>query len=224
MASTPSPEAPSDEQLAAAAQRGCHASWAMLTRRYEDRLLHFLWHRTPQPADAEDLCQETLLRAWRKIDQFDPARRFAAWLFTIAARLAVDAHRRRGNRPPSTVRETSMDPAPDKDPATALAEREAGRNLWAWAKLELTTDQYEATWLRYGETLTPDEIARVMGRSAVSIRVMLLRARRRLRKALETAESARTALGPGSRGKGRIAPEAPSHARAAAADPLRGMS
>jgi RNA polymerase sigma-70 factor (ECF subfamily) len=52
---------------------------------------------------AEDIVQETLLRAWRNLDRLDEhARPVRPWLFTVAQRLAIDAHRARRARPPET--------------------------------------------------------------------------------------------------------------------------
>ena len=52
-------------------------------------------------ARAEDIVQETLLRAWRNLDQLDDTTRpVRPWLFTVAQRLAIDAHRARRARPP----------------------------------------------------------------------------------------------------------------------------
>jgi len=54
-------------------------------------------------ARAEDIVQETLLRAWRNLDRLDEhARPVRPWLFTVAQRLAIDAHRARRARPPET--------------------------------------------------------------------------------------------------------------------------
>lgn len=175
----------SDETLAAAAQCGCGDSWSLLTQRYHDRLIHFLWHRTAQPADAEDLAQETLLRAWDRLDQFTPNRRFAAWLFTIAARIAIDHHRRQAARPTVPLSEqVGLKRGPDEQ----LSRLEQRDNLWALAARVLTADQYEATWLRYGEDLEPREIAEVMNRPGVSVRVLLLRSRKRLEAALKETD------------------------------------
>ena len=56
---------------------------------------------------AEDIVQETLLRAWQKSGRV-PAEHVRPWLFTTARRLVIDAHRRRSARPPETSAETSM--------------------------------------------------------------------------------------------------------------------
>jgi RNA polymerase sigma-70 factor (ECF subfamily) len=83
----------------------------------DEDLLRALWAEHGQPlmrfalrltngdrGRAEDVVQETLLRAWRHPDAVDPARGPArAWLLTVAHRLAVDAHRRRRARPPEVA-------------------------------------------------------------------------------------------------------------------------
>lgn len=76
----PAPE-PSDEVLAAqAAGLADTAAYATLVRRHQRRIYYLLLRFTRDPALAEDLCQETLLRAWRKLGTFDGRGSFAGWL------------------------------------------------------------------------------------------------------------------------------------------------
>ncbi len=81
--------------LAARARSGCLTSFTELVERFEGRLFNFLLRRTRSIADAEDLAQETFVRAWRAIGQYNPRWQFSTWLFTIAHRLAVTEYRRR---------------------------------------------------------------------------------------------------------------------------------
>jgi RNA polymerase sigma-70 factor (ECF subfamily) len=88
-------EVESDEALAIRAREGSLAAFGTLVDRYERRLIGFLSQRASGQHAAEDLAQETFVRAWRRLDTFDPERRFSTWLFTIGARLAADDYRRR---------------------------------------------------------------------------------------------------------------------------------
>jgi RNA polymerase sigma-70 factor (ECF subfamily) len=64
---------------------------------------------------AEDLVQETLVRAWRHLDRLDPAAGpVRPWLFTVAQHLAIDAHRARRARPPE-VGDVALDAVPGLD-------------------------------------------------------------------------------------------------------------
>jgi RNA polymerase sigma-70 factor, ECF subfamily len=72
---------------------------------------------------AEDLVQETLVRAWRHLDRLDPsAAPVRPWLFTVAQRLAIDAYRARRARPPE-VGDSSLDTVPGIDRIESTLDR-----------------------------------------------------------------------------------------------------
>ena len=74
-------------------------------------------------ARAEDLVQETLVRAWRHLDVLDPsAAPVRPWLFTVAHRLAIDAYRARRARPPE-VGEAALAFVPGLDEVEAALDR-----------------------------------------------------------------------------------------------------
>jgi RNA polymerase sigma-70 factor (ECF subfamily) len=167
-----------DEQLAGRAQAGCVASFDLLARRMRPRLVHALWKRIGNQADAEDVAQEALIRAHQHLDRYDRQYRFTTWLFTIAFRL--DISRRRKIRPAQSI--DGAEPLADggTPPEQTAARRDLSANLWAVAERQLSDTHYTALWLRYGEELSPQEIAKVMRKTTVSIRVLLHRARQKL--------------------------------------------
>lgn len=74
-------------------------------------------------ARAEDIVQETLVRAWRNLDRLDAgAGPVRPWLFTVAQRLAIDAHRARRARPPETG-DTALASVPGLDELEATLDR-----------------------------------------------------------------------------------------------------
>jgi RNA polymerase sigma-70 factor, ECF subfamily len=174
----------SEEVLARRVQLGCIPSYEELDRRLRPRLVYLLMKRTGSREDAEDLAQQTLLRAYQKIDGYDPGRRFRAWLFTIAIRLSIDAYRRRGvNALGGEGIERVVDPG--EGPAETVSRREGQRRLWSLADRVLDPTQRTALWLHYGEQLKGKEIARTLGITAVHVRVLLYRARRTMMKHLD---------------------------------------
>src|SRR5271154_736125 len=92
-----------DGELARRAQAGCAASFEQLVRRFQVPLVQFLAGRTRCRADAEDLTQETLVRAYRSLQRYSSEWPFRTWLFTIAHRLSINLARRRRNHEESVA-------------------------------------------------------------------------------------------------------------------------
>lgn len=165
------------EELAVAAQRGSPTAFEQLVERTSEPLVGFLRLRARNQEDAEELAQEAFLRAWRNIDRYDPRWRFRTWLFTIAQRLAVSRFRKVGVPLVGELPELADS---QRNPERLACAREERENLWAVARRVLGGEQRAALWLRYGEDLPAKEVARVLGRREVTVRVMLHRARERL--------------------------------------------
>jgi RNA polymerase sigma-70 factor (ECF subfamily) len=180
--------ATSAEALALEARRGSVPAFEELVARHEAGLFRFLFQRTRDAGAAEDLVQEAFLRAWQKLELYDPRWRFSTWLWTIASNLSVSAHRARGKEPEAETREVELaGPAREPDPAQVAAQNDEGRALWDFAALVLREEERSALWLRYAEERTMDEIGAILGRPAVTTRVLLFRARARLAEALAEA-------------------------------------
>ena len=79
----------SNEELVCAAQNGCTDCFGELVDRCAPGLLAFLHHRTGSVEDAEDLVQDTFVRVYLKLNQFDGRGKFTTWLYTIARNLAA---------------------------------------------------------------------------------------------------------------------------------------
>jgi RNA polymerase sigma-70 factor (ECF subfamily) len=174
------------EDLIRRARSGSSAAFGELVARYESPLFNFLLRRTASAEDAEEIAQDAFVRAWQRIESYDSRWSFSTWLFTLARRLA--ATRSRSARPAARGQE-ALDLVTAKDePGGDLTRTEERETLWSTADRILDSDQRAALWLRYAEELTVGEIAEVLGRSPVSVRVMLYRARARL--------AARLAPGP----------------------------
>jgi len=181
-----------EQRLAAKAREGCGRSFGELDKLLRPRLVHLLVGRVKNHADAEDLAQQTLWKAWQRIEQYDPKRRFAPWLFAIAMRLATDAYRQYKQVAVSLdeVAMQTVDTQPQ--PHETLAQREASNELWEQARRLLGEPAWTVLWLTYGESCKPREIAKVVGTSATSVRVALWRARKQMAQHLESDEYAPT--------------------------------
>jgi RNA polymerase sigma-70 factor (ECF subfamily) len=179
----------SDEALASRARAGDRACFGMLVDRFEGRIYRLALSRLRDRHDAEEVTQEAFLRAWRSIRTYREGEPVAPWMLTIARREIINVVRRRQK----AARDKSRQ-APENAEA---GERPEGESVWALAREALSPEAYEAVWLRYSEDLDPGQIARVMGKTRVGVRVMLHRARKTLSEIIEarTGEARETAVG-----------------------------
>ena len=119
-----------DEELARQAQGGSLEAFEELVHRYGRRIYGFVSNACGHAADAQEITQDSFVKAFRAISRFDPRREFAPWIFTLARRQCIDHHRR---KVPATD-----GPAPEQvdydDPSELLARREQQRDLWQLAR------------------------------------------------------------------------------------------
>ena len=167
---------PIDAQLAREARAGSLASFDQLVGRHHERVFGFLLALTRHRHDAEDLTQETFLRAWKKIDRFDPDRPLSPWLLTIARRLSISMLRRKKPIPMDHAELPVIIVQPPASPSTAL---------WAHAERHLTRNAYSAVWLHYHEDLPLVEVGKILGKSEGAVKVILHRARKTLAEQLK---------------------------------------
>ena len=165
---------------------GPRQGFGHLVRAYQGRLFGLVLMMVREPAGAEDVTQETLLRAYRFLDDFDIERPFYPWLAAIAVRLSQNWLRQHGR---TTSREgTSLDQAHEPQTADAalheLISDERGRRLWH-AVATLPSGERTATTMYYRHEMSVGDIALALGVTSGTIKTLLFRARRRLRGRLD---------------------------------------
>ncbi len=160
--------------------------------RYGQRLLNFLYRKTANLQDAEDLVQDTFIRAYTNIGRYDNSWGFSTWLYTIAARLASSRYRKL--RPMQRLEDGQGGIYERED----QEQREVHQGLWKLAE-SLSVNQYQALFLKYSEDMSVKEISKVMKKSKTLVKVLLYRARLNLAKKIESArleeEQEKQALG-----------------------------
>jgi len=166
-----------DETLMELAATGDRAAFDALCLRHLPRLFVVASRITDDPAVAEEIAQETMLRAWREKDRFDPARgRLVPWLNRIALNLALDS--RRGAK---TVTQIPEDlPALSPDPEVALARHDVSSAL-AQGLAALPVRQRAAVLLTYLGERSGRDAADILGISPRALEGLLRRARLFLR-------------------------------------------
>ncbi|RMF96965.1 MAG: sigma-70 family RNA polymerase sigma factor [Planctomycetota bacterium] len=167
-----------DEELVALAQDGGMAAFEELVRRYQVPVLHFLMRKAQDRHEAEDLVQETFVRAFRKLHLCRTDGSFRPWLFTLAHRVLLNAQRKR--RPVANDAAFEGRPAEVEDPSGAIETHDSGRFLWATAAEVLAEEQFTALWLFYVEDMSIRDVAAVLDMSETAVKTSLFRARRKL--------------------------------------------
>ena len=177
------PDVPgSDARLVEEVRRGNGEAFGHLVRRYEMRLLSVILRFVKDREQARDLSQETFLRAYERLDQFDPARRFGPWLFRIGVNLTLDYLRRKKRRIwgilfSDSGLERSPDP-PTGDPRQQLDLEQEVRQV-----LASIPEKYRTVLiLRDLENFSTSEIAAIVNRREATIRWRLAEARQRFQQ------------------------------------------
>jgi RNA polymerase sigma-70 factor (ECF subfamily) len=167
------------EELAHRSKAGCLDSFEQLVARYEGHIFNFLRQFTGNHHDAQDLTQETFVKAYLSLPRYNPSLSFAAWLFTIARRTGANHFRslRRFEALPADEASTH------ESPATALENKDERNSVWRLVRT-LKPKQAEALWLRYAEGFSIAETAMIMRTNQIHVKVLLHRARCNLSKIL----------------------------------------
>jgi RNA polymerase sigma-70 factor (ECF subfamily) len=169
--------------LARRARRGDAAAFDELVRRFHRPVLRFCWRLLRSP-DAEDLAQDTFVRAFVHFDRFDPERPVLPWLVAIARRLCLDLLRRRKVS-------TRVETMPVSDQLTPSPEDEASfreqLSRLDRALADLGEGPREAIILFHIEEMSYRDIAAALEVPMGTVMTWLHRGRAQLKRALESA-------------------------------------
>ncbi len=150
-----------DDALVLAA-RSDPACFAALYRRYASRVYRYLYGKVGTQAEAEDLTSQVFLEALKALPHYRPQGAFAAWLFTLARRRAIDLHRQdKGELPVDWLEESA---GGEPEPLLQSIHAEDLRRLTHLYN-RLTEEKQELVRLRYAAGLSYNEIGRILGTS-----------------------------------------------------------
>ncbi len=166
-----------ETDLIVAAQAGDRQAFGRLVGLYWDRLYRWLFHLTRDRHRAEDLTQETFLKALAAVGSFRPGTNFRAWLFRIGHNNFVNLKRTDKRAAHPLPDETPSRPAPSAE--TTASDREVVRRVQE-AIEGLSPDFRAALLLRAEAGLSFKEVAEVLGTTEETARWRVFKARQRL--------------------------------------------
>ncbi len=169
------------------------AAWGALVRRHQEpvfRLAYLLLGSGATPMEAEDVAQETFIRAYVKLHQFQDGRPLRPWLLAIAANLARNRRRSRGRYWAALQRWWQREGQaeavePEAAQRAGLHARWQAELLWQ-AVQRLSRQHQLVIYLRYFLELSEDEMAASLDIAAGTVKSRLFRARRALRAVIES--------------------------------------
>ncbi len=174
----------------AAARRGDPSAFESLVRSVQRPVYGLALRLLQREAEAAEVAQEALLRAYQNLHRYDDSRPFDLWVLAITRNLCLDLLRRR-----TKVRTEELEPMKEvlpngdvsqEDRAIATEERQSLEEAMA----TLSADDREVLALYYVQKRTTKEIAQVMGCAPGTIMARLFRAREKLRKKMTSSEEA----------------------------------
>jgi len=159
----------------------------VLFETYRDRIYRYVLHLVRDAAEAEDLTQETFLRAHRSREQLRDRAAVCSWLYRIATRVCLDRLRRR--RPQISLGEEGENSAASiaaADPSALEAAERKETSECVQRCLQFLPDHYRAVILMHEiYSLTAAEMATLTGANLAAVKMRLHRARRMLEMVME---------------------------------------
>jgi len=185
----------SDQDIVALARAGEEGAYRELIRRYERPLFSLLYRMVRDRELAEDLAQETFIKALNAIESYRPEFKFSSWIFKIANNAAIDHLRRReldtlsldGSphaETPEAVEATALQIGDRQEsPLDAVEARELGGQI-EQAIAQLRPEYRSCILLRHVEGRAYEEIAEILNLPLGTVKTYIHRARNELRQAL----------------------------------------
>lgn len=186
-----------DAELVASALRGAQDAYRELVKRFERPVYSLVLRMVQDSGTAEDLAQEVFVKAFRRLDTYDPQWKFSSWLFKIAHNTTIDHLRR--STPETVPLETEEDDKGSlasvladesaETPQAAAERRDLGRSLES-AIGRLRPEYRQAVLMFYVHGASYQEICEALGQPLGTVKTNLHRARKELAQTM-------TALGWG---------------------------
>ena len=169
--------------LTQAARRGSEAAFAAIFERFQTPLVNYIYRLVGDWEAANDLAQDTFLKAYSALPNTDPALQISPWLYRIATNTALDSLRRRKRITWVPFKIDMEPPAPQSDPAPRHAESDAIQQALA----QVPPDLRSCLVLNMYQGLSYKEIADALGISTNLVAVRIYRGREKFIEAYKKA-------------------------------------
>jgi RNA polymerase sigma-70 factor (ECF subfamily) len=160
-------------------------AFGQLYERHVRRIYNYIYYRTGDHHDAEDLTARVFQRALRHVGTFqDMGVPFSAWLYRIAHNLVANWHRDRSRRPVVPLEDHTVLTPGSQHPESLAMAREVGEDLLELIR-RLPEERQQLLILKFAERLSNAEIGQIMGRTEGAIKSLYHRTLSSLREEVE---------------------------------------
>ncbi|MCC7352993.1 MAG: RNA polymerase sigma factor [Anaerolineae bacterium] len=174
----------SESDLVIRACQGDEIAWESQVRQHQEAVFRLAYLLLGDADEAEDVAQETFIRAFRALDRFDASRPLRPWLLRIATNLAHNRRRAVGRYLAAVRRFFLADPEGIPETGDAGLHKTDAQALWQAVRRLSQADQ-EVIYLRYFLELSEAEMAAALDVAAGTVKSRLHRALQRLRALVE---------------------------------------
>jgi len=148
---------------------------------YSGKIYRYFRYRVKNVWDVEDLTTTVFLKVFSKLEQYDGRNPFGAWIFRIAHNTFVDFLRKKRECPVAWEAFAMVEADEQQLPEQQLLFKESSDMVWENVKF-LTEDQRRVISLRYQTNLRMNEIAKIMGKTEASVKVIHHRGLKKLQQ------------------------------------------
>jgi RNA polymerase sigma-70 factor, ECF subfamily len=164
-------------------------AFGLLYERHVRRIYNYIYYRTGDHHDAEDLTARVFQRALRHVGAFqDMGVPFSAWLYRIAHNLVANWHRDRSRRPVVPLEDHTVLTPGSQHPESLAMAREVGEDLLELVR-RLPEERQQLLILKFAERLSNAEIGQIMGRTEGAIKSLYHRTLSSLREEVERMQA-----------------------------------
>jgi len=173
-----------------AARRGDKQAFSQLVQAYQRPVYNLTYRMLGNSEEAEDAAQETFLRAYARLGQYDPQMKFSTWVFSIANHHCIDRLRKRRATHISIDDNPVLENLQEDTPQPEHQALEREQSIELQGLINLLEPEYRTPLvLRYWEEMSYEEIAEAMGVTVAAVKSRLFRARQQLMALYESDQS-----------------------------------
>ena len=173
-----------ESSLVRHAANGDATAWEPLVLAHQEAVFRLSYLLLGDPDEAEDVAQETFLRAWNHLKRFDPTRPLRPWLLSIASNLASNRRRSAGRYLAALTRAFRSEPVASSNIEEKSTQHMEANDLWK-AVQNLSTSDQQIIYLRYFLELSIAETAQALDVAEGTVKSRLSRALERLRGVIQ---------------------------------------